>query len=392
MKRSAAARTQAFTESVIREMSRVAKTHCAVNLAQGFPDFPANERLKEAAVRAIRKDINQYAVTWGSPRLRQAVAAHQKRFYGLDVDPETQITITCGSTEGMLAALFAVIEPGDEVVVFQPFYENYGPDAILSGAAVRYVTLEAPKQPGSCWGFSRDEVAAAFNAKTKALILNTPHNPTGKVYDEEELSFLADLCRRYDVWVVTDEIYEHLTYTKPHRPMAALPGMAERTITVSGASKTFAVTGWRVGWVISPPFVTEAIRKVHDFLTVGAAAPLQEAVAEALGYDDAFFQDLAPAYAKRKTYLQEGLQALGWNTYAVEGAYYLIAPLPGKLSSCATDMEAALKLAEEAKVAVVPGSAFYRNRPRSGWIRFCFAKKEDTLQEALQRLPRWNAS
>ena len=283
-------RAQSFTESVIREMSRVASAHNAVNLAQGFPDFSADPRIKQAAIEAIQKDINQYAITWGSKNLRNAIVSKEMRFRGKNLDPEKEITVCCGATEGMMAAMLAVINPGDEAVIFQPFYENYGPDTLLSGATPRYVTLYPPSSDAEDWTFNEKELAAAFNNRTKVIVINTPHNPTGKIFRKKELEFIAALCRKWDVIAVTDEIYEHILYDgEQHISLATLAGMGERTITVNGASKTFSVTGWRVGYVIASEKLTQAVRKVHDFLTVGAAAPLQEAIAFAMGLPDDFY-------------------------------------------------------------------------------------------------------
>lgn len=381
-----------FTESVIREMSRVAKSCGALNLAQGFPDYPADPRLKEAACGAVLRDLNQYAVTWGSPGLREALADKEARFTGHRPDPETEITVTCGSTEGMIASLLAVIDPGDEVVIFQPFYENYGPDVVLSGAVPRYVTLHPPDSDDRDWTFRPEELEAAFHARTKAVIVNTPHNPTGKVFTREELGLIADLCRKWDVLAVTDEIYEHILYEGEHVRMASLPGMRERTVTVNGASKTFAVTGWRVGWVVAPEPLTRAVRKVHDFLTVGAAAPLQEAVAEGLGFEDAFFRDLAESYRARRDRLLSGLREAGFSTHRARGAYYLVSRIPQDEGWEGSDFDYAVKLAREAGVASVPGSSFYVDSQRTGWIRFCYAKREETLEEGIRRLKAYRAA
>ncbi|HEY2824048.1 MAG TPA: aminotransferase class I/II-fold pyridoxal phosphate-dependent enzyme, partial [Gemmatimonadales bacterium] len=267
------AKAERFTESVIRDMTRLALQHNAVNLAQGFPDFACPPELKEAASKAIHDDINQYAITWGARDFREAIAAKTEAFYpGWHVDPQTNVTVTCGATEGMIAAMLALLDPGDEVVVFEPFYENYGPDAILSGAVPRFVTLHEPD-----WHIDEDELRAAFGPRTRGIVLNTPHNPTGKVFTRAELELIAGLAQEHDAIVFTDDIYEHILYAGTHIPMATLPGMAERTVAINSLSKTYSVTGWRVGWVIAPAALTGAIRKVHDFLTVGAAAPLQAA-------------------------------------------------------------------------------------------------------------------
>ena len=372
-----------FTESVIREMTRLAQLHGAVNLSQGFPDFPAPEEVKEAARRAVAADINQYAITWGARSLRQAIARKFERLYGLAVDPEREVTVTCGSTEAMIAALLAVLDPGDEVVVFEPFYENYGPDAILSGAVPRFVRLRPPE-----WSFDRGELERAFSGRTRAVIVNTPNNPTGKVFTPAELETIAELCRAHDALAVTDEIYEHILYDGAiHVPMATLPGMAARTITINGMSKTYSVTGWRVGWTIAPPALTAAIRKVHDFLTVGAAAPLQEAGALALELPPAYYEGLARAYAQRRERLLGILGQVGFVVHRPRGAYYVMVEIDPL--GWDDDIAFARHLVEEVGVAVVPGSSFYRD-PASGrrQVRFAFCKKEDTLAAAEARLAR----
>jgi aminotransferase len=381
------ARTRIFTESVIREMTRLADQHDAVNLAQGFPDFPAPAEVKEAAVAAIRADINQYAITWGAKSFRDALAAKVKWSLGLELDPEREITVTCGSTEGMIAALLGIIDPGDEVVVFEPFYENYGPDAILSGATPRYVTLRPPD-----WTFDPADLRRAFTTRTKAVILNTPNNPTGKVFSLEELQVVAALCQEHDSLLVTDEIYEHIYYPTPGRPLrhvcpATLPGMRERTIVVNGLSKTYAVTGWRVGYVLAPPAITDAIRKVHDFLTVGAAAPLQEAGAAALRLPPAYYLRLQADYRERRDSLCGALREVGFRFRDPDGAYYVMTdftPFGG-----AHDVEFAEHLTRTVGVAVVPGSSFFHD-PALGrhYVRFAFCKRLETLAEAARRLRR----
>jgi len=375
-----------FTESVIREMTRLAQLHGAVNLSQGFPDFAAPAELKDAARRAIAEDVNQYAITWGARSLRQAVAAKFTRLYGVPVDPEREITVTCGSTEAMIATLLAVLDPGDEVVVFEPFYENYGPDAILSAAAPRFVKLRPPD-----WSFDRDELKAAFGPRTRAIIVNTPNNPTGKVFSRDELSFIAGLCQSHDAVAVTDEIYEHILYDGAvHLPMAALPGMAERTITINGMSKTYSVTGWRVGWAIAPKALTDAIRKVHDFLTVGAAAPLQEAGALALELPGAYYDELAAGYRRRRDRLVGILKQSGFRVHVPRGAYYVMTEIDGL--GWDDDLAFARHMVETVGVAVVPGSSFYSD-PRDGrrQVRFAFCKREETLAEAERRLARLTA-
>jgi len=372
-----------FTESVIREMTRLANLHGAVNLSQGFPDFPAPQEVKEAAMRAVAADVNQYAITWGARALREAIARKFTALYGVPVDPDREVTVTCGSTEAMIAALLALVDPGDEVVVFEPFYENYGPDAILSGAVPRFVKLRPPD-----WRFDPDELGRAFGAKTRAIVLNTPNNPTGKVFSRVELDTIAELCLRHDVVAITDEIYEHILFDAAvHLPMATLPGMAERTITINGMSKTYSVTGWRVGWTIAPPALTGAIRKVHDFLTVGAPAPLQEAGALALSLPAAYYRDLAEAYAGRRERLLKMLEAAGFVVYRPKGAYYVMTEIDA--FGWDDDTAFARHLVQEVGIAVVPGSSFYQD-PADGrrQVRFAFCKKEATLAEAERRLAR----
>jgi aminotransferase len=375
-----------FTESVIREMTRLAHLHGAINLSQGFPDFPAPAEVKEAARRAIESDVNQYAITWGARALRQAIARKFERLYGVPVDPEREVTVTCGSTEAMIATLLAVLNPGDEVVVFEPFYENYGPDAILSGAVPRFVKLRPPG-----WTFDPRELERAFSARTRAVIVNTPNNPTGKVLTRAELETIAELCRRHDAIAVTDEIYEHILYDGAvHVPMASLPGMAGRTVTINGMSKTYSVTGWRVGWAIAPPPLTAAIRKVHDFLTVGAASPLQEAGALALDLPASYYAALAEAYARRRDRIVPILERAGFRVYRPAGAYYVMTEIDGL--GWDDDVAFARHLVEEIGVAVVPGSSFY-NDPAHGrrQVRFAFCKKDETLDEAERRLARLTA-
>ena len=372
-----------FTESVIREMTRLASEHKAVNLSQGFPDFPAPEEVKEAARRAITDDVNQYAITWGAKSLRDAIAAKFERLYGVPVDPEREVTVTCGATEAMIAALLAFLDPGDEVVVFEPFYENYGPDAILSGSVPRFVRLRPPD-----WSFDSAELAAAFNSKTRAIIVNTPNNPTGKVFTRAELQTIAQLCQKHDAVAVTDEIYEHILFDGAvHVAMASLPGMKQRTITINGMSKTYSVTGWRVGWAIAPAALTGAIRKVHDFLTVGAAAPLQEAGALALALPDSYYEAMAAGYAKRRDRLIAMVQAAGFRVHRPKGAYYAMTEIDGL--GWDDDVAFARHLVQEIGVAVVPGSSFYRD-PKDGrfQVRFAFCKQEATFAEAERRLAR----
>src|SRR6202022_1700996 len=393
-RRVLSAKAEQFTESVIREMTRLALQHNAVNLSQGFPDFPAPAEIKEAARQAISDDINQYAITWGAKPLRDAIVEKFARTQGVHVDPEREITICCGSTEAMMSALMAVINPGDEVVIFEPFYENYGPDAILSGATPRFVSLHPPN-----WEFDRDELARAFGPRTKAIIINTPNNPTGKVFSREELEAIRDLCVRWNAFAITDEIYEHILYDGTrHISMAALDGMRDRTITINGMSKTYSVTGWRVGWAIAPPDASTSIRKVHDFLTVGAAAPLQQAGAIALKSPDSYYQNLAKSYREKRERLLKILTGAGFTVFKPRGAYYIMTDISGfdfdgdrrsNSEKTTNDVTFAKFLVEKGGVAVVPGSGSY-GTPADGssQVRFPFCKKESTLAAAEQRLAR----
>jgi aspartate/methionine/tyrosine aminotransferase len=375
-----------FSESVIREMTRQAMLHGAVNLAQGFPDFSAPEAIKRAAQEAIAADINQYAITWGAKKLRDGIARHTQETQGMTVDPETEITVTCGSTEAMIAALMAVTDPGDEVVIFEPFYENYGPDTILSGAQPRFVTLHPPTSAQGEWSFDEKELRAAINPHTRAIIVNTPNNPTGKVFTRAELELIRDLCVEFDVVAITDEIYQHIIYDgNEHVSLATLDGMRERTITINGMSKTYSVTGWRVGWAVAPPVLSSAIRKVHDFLTVGAAAPLQDAGAAALMLPESYYIDLAEGYRKRRDKLVPALEKAGFRTFLPRGAYYVMTDISAFAFS--DDVTFCKYLVSEIGVAAVPGSSFY-NDPKNGarQVRFAFCKKDATLEEAAQRL------
>ena len=375
------ARTARFTESVIREMTRLALRHNAVNLAQGFPDFEAPLEVKEAACAAISANINQYAITWGAKCFRDAIAAKYMRLYGLEIDPEREVTVCCGATEGMIASLLAVTDPGDEIVVFEPFYENYLPDTLLASAARRLVRLRPPD-----WTFDPDELRRAFTPRTKAIILNSPNNPTGRVFTRGELEQIAALCREYDALAVTDEIYEHILYDGArHVPIAALDGMRERSVLVNSMSKTYSVTGWRVGWVIAPPDITGSIRKVHDFLTVGAAAPLQQAGTAALALPDSYYERLASDYAARRDHALRLLESAGFLCYRPSGAYYVMTDISG--FGFPDDVAFVRHLIEDIGVAAVPGSSFFED-PRDGasLIRFCFAKKYETLEEAGYRL------
>ena len=375
-----------FTESVIREMTRQALLYGAVNLSQGFPDFPAPAEIKLAAQEAIAGDVNQYAITWGSKTLRCAIAAHAQRMQSLKADPETEITVCCGSTEAMISTLLAVCNAGDEVVVFEPFYENYGPDAVLSGARPRFVKLRPPTTPEGEWSFDAQELRATFHGHTKAIIINTPNNPTGKVFTREELELIRDLCVEFNVLAITDEIYEHILYDgAEHISLASLDGMRERTVTINGLSKTYSVTGWRVGWTIAPWQITNAIRKVHDFLTVGAPAPLQEAGAAALAMPDAYYQKLADGYRQRRDHLMPALVQAGFRCFRPRGAYYVMTDISA--FGFADDVSFTHHLVKEIGVAVVPGSSFYLD-PADGrkQVRFAFCKRPETLDEAAKRL------
>ena len=379
-------RVEHFTESVIREMTRQAMLHGAVNLAQGFPDFPAPAEIKQAAQDAVASDINQYAITWGAKSLRDAIARKAKDWQGISADPEKNITVCCGSTEAMISTLLAVCNPGDEVVIFEPFYENYGPDSILSGAKPRFVKLRPPTSAESGWTFDERELRAVFHNHTKAIILNTPNNPTGKVFTREELEIIRDLCVKFNVLAITDEIYEHIIYDgAQHVSIASLDGMQDRTVTINGLSKTYSVTGWRVGWTIAPSNITDAIRKVHDFLTVGAPAPLQEAGAAALDLPDSYYQKLAENYRTRRNHLIPALAEAGFRCFKPRGAYYVMTDISG--FDFADDLAFTQHLVKDIGVAAVPGSSFY-NDPRDGarQVRFAFCKRDQTLDEAGRRL------
>jgi aminotransferase len=380
-------RTANFTESVIREMTRLAMEHKAVNLAQGYPDFPAPIDLKQAAIEAIETDHNQYSITWGAKSFRDAIAAKYKRTYGMEFDPEREITVTCGATEGMVTSLLAVANPGDEVVIFEPFYENYHPDTLLSGATRKLVTLHAPD-----WHFDREELRRAFSPRTKAIIINSPHNPTGKVFTREELTFIAELCQEFDTLAITDEIYEHIVYDgHQHIPIITLPGMRNRTILLNSMSKTFAVTGWRVGWALAAPELTDSIRKVHDFLTVNAPTPLQQAGVMALNLGDDYFRGLSGEYGGRRRHAIQMLEQAGFKCYSPGGAYYVMTDISA--FGAKDDVAFARHLVETIGVAGVPGSSFYQNSTfGSVQIRFCFCKKYETLSLAGQRLSQLGRS
>ncbi len=379
-------KAERFTESVIRDMTRQAHLYGAINLAQGFPDFPAPAEIKRAAQEAIAADINQYAITWGAKALRHAIAAKIRKWQGLEIDPEAEITVCCGSTEAMIASLLAITNTGDEIVVFEPFYENYGPDAILSGARPRFVTLHPPADPEGEWGFDERELRSAFGPHTKAIILNTPNNPTGKVFTRAELEFIRDLCLEFGALAITDEIYEHILYDGArHISIAALEGMRERTITINGMSKTYSVTGWRIGWSVATPLLTNAIRKVHDFLTVGAPAPLQEAGATALSLPESYYERLRHAYRARRDRLLPALRQAGFKSFVPRGAYYIMTDIGA--FGFPDDVSFAHHLVKEIGVASVPGSSFY-SHPELGahQVRFAFCKTDATLDEAARRL------
>lgn len=392
MKNRVSRKASSFTESVIRDMSRQALAYGAVNLSQGFPDFPAPEDIKRAACEAINADINQYAITWGAKRFRDAIAAKTKWCLGLDIDPDREIVVTCGSTEAMIATMLAVIDPGEEVIVFEPFYENYGPDTILSDAVMRYVTLYAPSADNPDWHFDPDELRAAFNEKTKAIVINTPHNPTGKVFTREELRLIADLCIEHDALALTDEIYEHIWYPDAarqirHISIATLDGMRDRTVTINSLSKTYSVTGWRVGFAIAAPDLINGIRQVHDFLTVGAAAPLQEAGVYALGLPQDYYDKLQRDYQKRRDYLLGALEEAEFRCFKPDGAYYIMTDISD--FGFENDIKFTEHLVRNVGVAVVPGSSFYR-RPELGaqQVRFCYCKRDETLESAAERLKK----
>src|SRR6202040_2788631 len=375
-----------FTESVIREMTRQAMLYGAVNLAQGFPDFSAPAEIKQAARAAIESDVNQYAITWGAKNLRNAIARQMGVWQGIPVDPEKEITVCCGSTEAMISTLLAVCNAGDEVVIFEPFYENYGPDSVLSGARPRFVKLRPPANAGGEWTFDKKELRAAFDKNTKAIILNTPNNPTGKVFKRAELELIRDLCVEFDVLAITDEIYEHILYDgTEHISMASLEGMRERTVTINGMSKTYSVTGWRVGWAVGPEKLTNAIRKVHDFLTVGAPAPLQDAGVAALSLPVEYYAKLAEGYRVRRDHLIPSLTAAGFKCFSPRGAYYVMTDISA--FGFDDDVSFVHYLVKEVGVAAVPGSSFYRDpQDGAGQVRFAFCKRPETLDEAARRL------
>ncbi len=389
--RSLSKLAESFTESVIREMARLCQSVGGYNLSQGFPDFESPQEIKDAAIAAINNEHNQYSVTYGEPELREAISKKAWTYNSIKCNPQTDITVCCGATEAMISALMAIINPGDEIIVFEPFYENYGPDSILSGATLRYVTLHTPD-----WSYSPDELADAFNEKTKAIIINTPHNPTGKVFSRKEMEEIAQLCIKWDCYAITDEIYEHILYDNcRHISMASIPGMNKRTITINSISKTYAVTGWRVGWAIADKPVSQSIRKVHDFLTVGAPNPFQHAAASALLFADDYYINLQIHYAQLRETLFATLQKAGFKPHLPQGAYYIFADMADlmKKIDVQDDVSFSRKLIDITGVATVPGSSFY-NDPSSGKskIRFCFCKKLETLQVVDIALNKLNAN
>ncbi|MDB5050016.1 MAG: Kynurenine--oxoglutarate transaminase [Fibrobacteres bacterium] len=399
-----AKRLRDFTESVIREQTRLAHVHGAVNLAQGFPDFPCEPVLKELARNAVEGDYNQYSVTWGMPPLRQAIAKKMGAYNGIQADPDRNVTVTCGATEAMICAFMSNLDPGREVILFQPFYENYHPDAYLSGAKPVYVTLREPD-----WSIDEKELTRAFNSRTAAIVINTPHNPTGKVFTREELGLIAKLCQKWGALVFSDEIYEHILYDGArHVSPGSLPGLEDRTVTIGSASKTYGITGWRVGWAVAHEKITNGLRQVHDFMTVCAATPLQEAVRGALGLGPEFYRDLSAHYLRRRDFLVNGLEEMGFRCHMPRGAYYVMAdvadlvrgsgkkgPGGGGSRRFRDDAELARYLVSEMKVATVPGSSFYKIKGKAATdhkLRFCFCKKEETLTLALERLREFRRS
>ncbi|HEY6585594.1 MAG TPA: aminotransferase class I/II-fold pyridoxal phosphate-dependent enzyme [Candidatus Methanoperedens sp.] len=376
-----ARRTGYFVESVIRDMTRLSLKHNAINLAQGFPDFPAPLTLKQAAAAAIMEDYNQYSITWGAKDLRNEISRKAREYNHIEADPESEITMTCGSTEAMMASMLALINEGDEAIIFEPFYENYGPDAAVSGAVPRFVPLNDDNS------IDEDALESAFNRKTRVIILNTPNNPCGKVFTKGELKMIADLCVDNDVIAVTDEIYEYILYdNRKHISIASLDDMKERTITISGFSKTYSVTGWRIGYALAEKDLTSAIRKVHDFLTVGAPAPLQHACVTALRYPDSYYKELAHMYDGKRKFLHSALIKAGFKCSMPEGAYYILADIPEGVNM--DDMAFAKHMVSEIGVAAVPGSSFYKSEVGKHKLRFTFSKKDETLMEAAQRLEK----
>ncbi|PYM14003.1 MAG: aminotransferase [Candidatus Rokuibacteriota bacterium] len=380
-------RVQGFTESVIREMTRVVALHGGVNLAQGMPDFPPPREVVEAAHRALDGEFHQYAITWGAPRLRRAIADKYRKLYGMDVDPDRHVTVCCGSTETMLSTLLAVLNPGDQIIIFEPFYENYGPGCIIAGAEPVWVPLTAPE-----FTFDPDRLRRAVSPRTRAIVFNTPNNPSGKVFSRPELETIADVCLAHDLIAITDEIYEHIVFDGlGHTPIATLPGMADRTVTISGISKSYSVTGWRVGYAVAPPDISVGIRRAHDFVTVGAPHPLQEAAVTALTLPDSYYVWLREMYQAKRDLLLGSLKDAGFVTFTPHGAYYILTEVGHFLEryGIADDAAFAMWLVKEVGVATVPGSSFYAHAELGRTkIRFCFPKTDDVLREAGERLQK----
>ncbi len=380
-------RVQGFSESVIREMTRINNLYGGVNLAQGMPNFPPPRVLIDAAHAALEGDFHQYAITWGAPRLRQAIAEKYRRFYGMGVDADSQVTVCCGSTETTLSTLLAVLNPGDHVIIFEPFYENYGPGCIIAGAEPVFVPLEPPE-----FGFDPDRLRGAVTSRTRAIIFNSPNNPTGKVFNRTELEVIADLCLTHNLLAITDEIYEHIVFDgEVHTPIATLPGMAGRTVMISGISKSYSVTGWRIGYAVAPEEITTGIRRAHDFVTVGAPHPLQEAAVTALTLPDSYYVWLREMYQAKRDLLFGLVESAGFVAYKPKGAYYLLTEVGHFLDrlNCPDDTTFALHLVKEMGVATVPGSSFYAHQELGRTkIRFCFPKTDELLKEAGQRLQR----
>jgi N-succinyldiaminopimelate aminotransferase len=383
-------RVSTFATSIFAEMSRLALEHQAINLGQGFPDFDGPEAVKEAAIAAIRAGQNQYAVSAGQPALRQAIAAHSQRFYGQTFDPMTEITVTSGATEALYSAIMGVVNPGDEVILFEPYYDSYVPDVLMAGGIPRYVPLRPPDEAHASWHFDGDELAMAFNNATRLILLNNPHNPTGKVFDEAELAQIAALCQQWDVLALTDEVYEHLVYSgNKHRRLAQMPGMAERSITVSSHGKTFGFTGWKVGWAMAAPALSSAVFRAHQFVTFATATPFQAAAAAALALDDGYYQALRQEYEARRDFLAGVLRQTGLRVCETQGTYFImteIAPL-----GYADDVAFCRWLTTEVGVAAIPPTAFYSDEHKHlgrGWARFAFCKRQETLERAAERLVR----
>ena len=379
--RALSARTNGFTDSVIRRMTRISNECGAINLSQGFPDFDPPKALTDRLAEVSKEGPHQYAVTWGAQNFREALAEKQSRFMGMDIDPDTEVLVTCGSTEAMMVAMMSVVDPGDEVIIFSPFYENYGADTILTGAKPVYVELRQPD-----WTFDREELEAAFDRDPKALILCNPSNPCGKVFTRDELMFIAKLAEEHDTYVITDEVYEHIVYRpNVHTYFASLPGMRERTISCSSLSKTYSVTGWRVGYVISTPEIIDVARKVHDFLTVGAAAPLQEALVTGLRFGDDYYRGLRDEYTHKRDLFLKGLDGIGIPHNVPQGAYYVMVDISEY--GYASDLDFCEDLARKVGVGAVPGSSFFKDDVNN-LIRLHYAKNDSTLEAALERLSK----